>query len=163
MKQRLSHVQIQRQVLAPIMQQSITILTLPLAELTETIEQEIQNNPLLEIVEDQKDTHTAQNESEEEIFKSLDQINSLADIQPFQPTSDDEEIPEKRFPVHASLEDYLLQQIAFEFLDPLKRKIGEFIVGNLDEDGYLKCSLEEIAAALGLENLALIEEVLSAV
>ena len=44
--------QIQKTVLAPVMQQSIEVLLLALTELNLSIEQELQNNPLLEIVEE---------------------------------------------------------------------------------------------------------------
>ena len=40
------------------------------------------------------------------------------------------------------LEDYLFQQLYLEIADPVKREIGNFIIGNLDKDGFL-LQLEE--------------------
>ena len=47
-----------------------------------------------------------------------------------------------------------------ESLDPLELKIGEYFIGNLDEDGYLKITCEEVAGALDVEDHALIDRVL---
>jgi RNA polymerase sigma-54 factor len=45
----------------------------------------------------------------------------------------------------SSLTDYLDEQMRFTFQDPLMLRIGNQIIGNLDEDGYLRAELSEIA------------------
>src|SRR5574341_1132136 len=44
-----------------------------------------------------------------------------------------------------SLADHLEEQLRFATEDPAVRRIGAEIIGNLDEDGYLRAELEEIA------------------
>jgi RNA polymerase sigma-54 factor len=55
----------------------------------------------------------------------------------------------------APLEDYLYQQLRLEVTDPEEIRIGEFIIGNLDENGYFHSSLDEAAATLntGIEQI----------
>ncbi len=50
----------------------------------------------------------------------------------------------------ASLEDHLLWQVALSPLDKIEQEIGKSIIGNLDEDGYLRIPLEELAAESGM-------------
>lgn len=50
----------------------------------------------------------------------------------------------------ASLEDHLVWQLALAPLDRAEQEIGRSIIGNLDEDGYLRTSLEELATAAGV-------------
>ncbi len=49
-----------------------------------------------------------------------------------------------------TLEDHLFQQLFWEISDPLKREIGNFIIGNLDKDGFLHLTCEEIAETLNI-------------
>ena len=50
----------------------------------------------------------------------------------------------------ASLEDHLVWQLALAPLDRAQQDIGRSIIGNLDEDGYLRTPLEELASASGV-------------
>src|SRR5207245_5728644 len=50
----------------------------------------------------------------------------------------------------ASLEDHLVWQLALAPLDRTEQDIGRSIIGNLDEDGYLRTPLEELASASGV-------------
>ena len=88
MKINTSTQQIQKQLLAPAMQQSIEMLLLPLAELNVSIDQELQNNPLLEI--DEERLKSAENESADEMFKMLD-YSSLSRNLPFSGNANDDE------------------------------------------------------------------------
>ncbi|MBI3810401.1 MAG: RNA polymerase factor sigma-54 [Nitrospirae bacterium] len=49
-----------------------------------------------------------------------------------------------------SLEDHLLWQLALSPLNKIEQEIGKSIIGNLDEDGYLRIPLEELAAESGM-------------
>lgn len=163
MKMRLITKQIQKQVLAPAMQQSIEMLMLPYTELNIAIEQELQSNPLLEIDE---------SKNNEESFAEQDQMKSkIEHILQDYPTSNldygqiipAEEINTLPIGNIVSLEDVLNQQLRIEFEDPEKLRIGEFVIGNLDEDGYLTVNCEEIVQALDINNSNLIEEVLATI
>ena len=147
----------QKQILAPSMQQSIEVLMLPLADLNLAIEQELQNNPLLEINQD--DHEDTANQSEE-IYKKLDYATRT--LKPKTTNFlDDEDIEEQPIKKEETLEEKLLRQLRTELSDPLEIKIGEFIIGNLDEDGYLKVTCQEIAQAAETQDLKLVEHILS--
>src|SRR5262249_47500516 len=48
-----------------------------------------------------------------------------------------------------SLTDHLMEQLRFAAADPVTLRVGEAIIGNLDEDGYLRADLVEIAEGTG--------------
>lgn len=149
--------QIQKTVLAPVMQQSIEVLLLAAAELNLSIEQELQNNPLLEVNEE---TPSARESGfKEAAFYGNDLLRSLR----AQHSPDDEAVEDMPVKIEFSLEESLLQQLRIEPVGPLELKIGEYFIGNLDEDGYLKITCEEAAAALGIRDHALVERVLKIV
>ncbi|MCA9408848.1 MAG: RNA polymerase factor sigma-54 [Candidatus Omnitrophica bacterium] len=157
MKIKLNPSQIQKTVLAPHMQQSIEVLLLPIEELNTAIELELQNNPLLEI--DEKSSTNDHDQFEEILQSKLknQEDNSLLTPSYFQ---NEEEYEEKPIAEFTPLEDYLLQQLHLEVTNPLEIKIGELIIGNLNEDGYFHCSCKEIAALAGTDNVKLVEEIL---
>jgi RNA polymerase sigma-54 factor len=61
-----------------------------------------------------------------------------------------------------SLEQHLLNQVRLHDFSPQDRVIAQHITGNLDRDGYLECSLEELAAATGydVEDVAMVADTL---
>lgn len=129
------------------MQQSIEVLMLPLTELNLCIDQELQENPLLEI--DEEKLHTQQEQQKDELLRIIDYAKSSIIRQNRDQSSDDEPFEERPIKMESSLEDELLRQLRVELSDPLEIQIGEYIIGNLDEDGYLTTTCEEIAQALG--------------
>ncbi len=158
MKFKLTPLQTLKPVLSPLMQQSISILMLPLTELRLTIEQELENNPLLELAEENLEASVAHLESQmnQKILQhtELNKINKY-DNHP----TDEDEFEEKPITRELPLEDILLQQARIEISDSLKLEIAELIIGNLDEDGYLKISCDEIAQVLALPSTEPVEEV----
>jgi len=159
---KTSQIQVQKQILAPIMRQSIEVLLLPIAELNSAIETQLQENPLLEIDE-------AKTKSDDLDKKKLDEIidNNLRGLKegashPIYDTHNntDDEPDDNPLAKAAPLEDYLLQQLHLELNDSLEIQIGEMIIGNLDENGYFKASCDEIAEKIGLENAQPVEMVL---
>jgi len=170
MKQKISIIQSQRAILAPVMQKSISVLLMPIIELSTAIDQELQENPLLELEEPQTEASAAQDSTststseEPQIIENFSQkILELAEIRSdntYNSPNEDDETSEKPISKGVSLEEYLLQQLHIEITDPLKQKIGEQIIGNIDENGYVKITCEEIEKNLGLSEKNLIEEVL---
>ena len=133
MKIKLSPIQVQKQVLAPAMQQSIAVLMLPITDLNLAIEQELQNNPLLEI-EEPTEAAIAQ-KKDEEFYINLERL-SKSQAESIPSDANEEEMPEeKQLTRDLPLEDYLMRQLRIEFSDELELKIGELIIGNIDEDG----------------------------
>ncbi len=160
MKGRLEQVstqnvkQIQRLILSPQMQQALHLLQLPVLELSSVIEEELTQNPLLEISESGSDF------SEEE-FAMLRTLKNESHTPSSQTQREEEDLKafiENTIAYEDSLFDHLMRQ-AFEALTSEKeRELAAAIIGNLDHDGLLSTSLEEIAALnnCSLEELRLI-------
>lgn len=150
--------QLQKQIMAPSMQQSIEVLMLPLTDLLMNIDQELQTNPLLEVIEEEEPSPLI----DEELRKHMERFENMPEA--YSPAFADLEAPEER-PIkkEIDLEESLLQQLHIELSDPVDIKIGEFIIGNLNEDGYLKVTVEEIATALNITDHARIEQVLNTI
>ncbi len=164
MNHKLTQIQTQRQILAPVMQQSIAILFLPIMELNLAIEQELQVNPLLEIDEE------AEAKKKEEATQVTDELNARIDTlikrQEESPniSENNEDAPEeKSFIKDISLEEGLLRQLRIELSDPADIAIGEFIIGNLNEDGFLTASVEEIARLARTDDISHVRRILSIV
>jgi len=158
MKINTSIHQFQKQLLAPAMQQSIETLLLPLAELNASINQELQDNPLLEI--DEEKQKILREQQMDELLKALEFSGQFRNMPPKEHFSDDETLEERPIKMEVPLEDELLQQLRIELSDPIEIKLGEFIIGSLDEDGYLQATCEEIALAVGIDDIYRVEYIL---
>jgi len=158
MRIKTAAIQTQKQILAPRMQQSIEVLLLSVMELNTMIEQELETNPLLEV--DEMRTQELSCESEEakqEIDQKIDNLDT--------PYHHDDKVTRKDqhqrpLSYEESLEGLLLRQLCVDVRDPLKLEIGRLIIGNIDEDGYLNISCEEIAELLTIEDVSIVEAVL---
>jgi len=161
-----------RQVLAPEMLQLLKLLQLPTLELQQLVRQELEINPMLEEVleEPSGDLQKEADEREDhnEPSPELDRIDwrdymqeGVDDryLQNLEPTEEPEG------PIIAqkdTFQDYLLFQLRTSAADPQMTAIGEYLIGNLNDDGYLAMELEEVAAALNQE-LAVVEAALAEV
>jgi RNA polymerase sigma-54 factor len=150
----------QRLILTPSLQQAIKLLPLTTLELAEVLEQEVMENPLLEEVPTQ-DAVVGDEIAQEEAKEEAERTDPLKEIDVekfFEDYLDDgrerrvrsSEIPEMP-PIENTLTetpdlyDHLLWQLNMSDSDELVREIGEAIIQNLDEDGMLRASVEEIA------------------
>jgi RNA polymerase sigma-54 factor len=166
----------QKLVLAPQIIQSIEILQLPILELQERIEQEISENPLLEIDEapEQEEPREPQEEpgpeSEfEKIDEMADDYNDYYSMTYSGKASEDasdrkaEAIMNTPAP-SMSLQDYLFGQLRMLDVGDEKLRIGEIIIYNIDDNGYLQYPLEELIPEQDREQLLpLYEEMLALV
>jgi len=150
----------QRLILTPSLQQAIKLLPLTTLELAEVLEQEVMENPLLEEVPVQENLSVdemANQEAGEEAEKA-DPLKDLDIDKFFEEYLDDSEhrrnrtgsdIPEMP-PIENTLTespdlyDHLLWQLNMSLSDEMTREIGYAIIQNLDEDGMLRASLDEI-------------------
>ncbi len=151
----------QRMVLSPQMQQAIYLLQVPLQELSTIIRQEMVENPILE---DSQETlqNTEEPEREREELEFEEEFDRLARMDEewkdyfFQErsirrgrhgglTDETREYLESLITGDESLSEHLLKQLNTSALTDEKLKIGEAIIGNLDDNGYLIASLEEIS------------------
>jgi RNA polymerase sigma-54 factor len=171
MEARLSLRQSQRVVMTPLLQQAIQLLQLSTLELQEVVQKELLENPLLEEVAPETDGPEAPAAAtpdapaptpvEPAPVESSPTSERQTDDLPFDLTAvmfddheerslvaqeDREELPfENIVRSVSSLTDHLDEQLRFTIEDPLHRRIGGEIIGNLDEDGYLRAELAEIA------------------
>ncbi len=149
----------QRLILTPSLQQAIKLLPLTTLELAEVLEQEVMENPLLEEVPAQEVAadEVAQEEAKEQAERE-DPLKDLDVDKFFEDYVDDRwerrsrpsdlpELPpiENTLTQQPDLYDHLLWQLRMSVSDELIQEIGEAIIQNLDEDGMLRASVEEIA------------------
>lgn len=157
MKLNTQLTQRQEQILTPQMVQSLEILQLPMMDLVTLIKQELESNPTLEIA--QEETELAEEIQEEiqkeetsfveEILTQEDKEDSSARLRKWQRDLANKKLEAlQNVPAKSmTLQDYLYQQIVLMEVPPHVHEIAKNIIYNLDDNGYLKVSLEEIAKA----------------
>jgi RNA polymerase sigma-54 factor len=150
----------QRLILTPSLQQAIKLLPLTTLELVEVLEQEVMENPLLEEVPVQE-TLSVDEVAQQDAREQAEKTDPLKDIDVdkfFEDYLEDREyrgmrsseVPEMP-PIENTLTesqdlyDHLSWQLRMSVSDELILEIGEAIIHNLDEDGMLRASVEEIA------------------
>ncbi len=175
MKYELSLRQKQKLILTPQLYQAINILQLNLVELRNLIDKELVENPLLEISEEASSMIEKINQEEntnsqaEEPDKSREEDNiddwlsylKEKDYQPSlgRPISEKENTYENFIYYKESLQDYLLTQLGTAINNDTDYKIGEYLIGNIDDNGYLTISLDDISLDLNIKRDR-IEEIL---
>src|SRR6266498_455872 len=157
--------QTQRVVMTPLLQQAIQLLQLSTLELEQVVRKELEENPLLEeVAEETQDVDAdAQPPAEagttelapapaatEPVSKETSTVDGeRADELPFDLTSAVFDEPDERTPVSMEEREHLNEQLRLATDDPRTVAIGEAIIGNLDDDGYLRADVEEIAVGMG--------------
>jgi RNA polymerase sigma-54 factor len=156
----------QRQILTPGLMQMVSVLALNKLELTEMINAEMVENPVLEEVDETVPTldeiagREAMRErvveeppvTPKDPFEEIDFGSYFQEyLDPgFRTTQEYEESDKPSFEQFlsqpTSLSDHLLWQLGSLSLDPQLREAAEFLIGNLDENGYLPVTLEELAS-----------------
>ncbi|MFH1338395.1 MAG: RNA polymerase factor sigma-54 [Candidatus Omnitrophota bacterium] len=137
--------------LTPQIKQAINILQMPLLELKNFLDRELTENPLLE-------RENPECEGEMKSGEEIDRLVARADDEfedaeqgcgsQFQKNKD---FLESLLTKPVTLAEHLFRQLRILNLSESEQKIGEMIIGNLDDNGYLHTSLNEIAAMLGAE------------
>ncbi len=160
----------QELVMTPQLQQAIKLLQLSRLELVDRVQQEMEENPLLEEVKEESANGEAEPQAsaaddspepqeppepekppEREIdweqYLAYYDVGSLPDA----PVDSDDDRPsyENFLAPETTLQDHLLWQLRLSHLTPEDKEIGVHIVGNVDEDGYLRATVEEIAETVG--------------
>jgi len=141
--QRPSIIQEQRQKLSPQMIQSIRLMALPLQELKEEIQQEIETNPALEVIEDRSTMSLESIPEESEADSEANQRFENSSDPGFSRSSDDDSDSKRMFLEGAitspeTLQEHLLWQLRLQPLPQEKREIGERLIQNLNADGFHK-------------------------
>jgi RNA polymerase sigma-54 factor len=152
----------QTQVLAPQLQQSLQILQVPMLELRNLIQQEIETNPTIEIESTEPTIEDKQREQDEfqEEFDRLAKLDEewrdyMAQNSTYSSRSSDEEERRQFFfdslVKEETLQQHLLEQAQSSELSANDQTIAELIIGNIDDRGFLQSSPEEIAANTGMD------------
>jgi RNA polymerase sigma-54 factor len=160
--QKLHTKLVQKLILTPSLQQAIKLLPMSTLELADLLNQEMVENPLLEEVPTEELQPAEQQQPEkQEAQPAVEKPDTWddADYDYFfgdylddgyrsRTPSEVKELPpiENTLSSAGSLSDHLLWQLSLQTNDDRVQEIGRAIIGNLDDDGYLVASVEEIAA-----------------
>ncbi|MBW6501391.1 MAG: RNA polymerase factor sigma-54 [Bacteroidales bacterium] len=178
LRQKLQQKLIQK--LSPQQIQMIKLLEVPTLQIEQRIKKELEDNPALEEGPEEDDLQNE--EPEEEPFEDNDKDKEEFTIDDY---IDDDDIPEYRlqvsnyskdderrteipFSVGSSFTEHLKSQLDLRELTEKQKVLGEYILGNIDEDGYLRRELENISDDLAfLQNVSAsaeeLEEVLAVI
>ncbi|MGC8803217.1 MAG: RNA polymerase factor sigma-54, partial [Bacteroidales bacterium] len=166
LKQRLQ--QKLQQKLSPLQIQTIKLLEVPIMQLEQRIKEELENNPVLEQVDSDEDSTTIEANFEEPASSDVEGNDDEFSLEDF--IDEDEYIPSYRLnaqnyspddkhptiPLSSSMSfhEYLESQLGELSLDDRQLMIASFIIGNIDDDGYLRRNLDAIADDLAfLQNI----------
>jgi RNA polymerase sigma-54 factor len=144
--------QTQKLALTPQMEQSLSVLQMGSEELNQCIEEEVLSNPMLDYAKEpeKKEVRRSQGEgigyysrkkTEDTDYQSY--LNAIADEK-----SEDTELAE-----------YLRMQLYTKKISPRRQKIGEYLIECLEESGYLKMDMDELAKGIGLSKEELEREI----
>jgi RNA polymerase sigma-54 factor len=137
--------------LSPAQIQAMRLLEVPACELLACINEELQKNPALEEGQDQNaeadNTELMQEEYENPLqngdfdYRDYVEDDETYDTSVMTGGRAHEDIP---FSMGTSFAEYLKSQVYLTEMDKPDRHIAKFVVGNIDEDGYLRRTVEEL-------------------
>ncbi|HUE76984.1 MAG TPA: hypothetical protein VMM83_03505, partial [Longimicrobiales bacterium] len=135
----------------PRLYQAMDLLYMPLMDLQQHIKQEMLNNPFLDLEEPLVDAEEIKEKDEKEKDEEIDWEEILLDG--FDAGGRKQEYEQKEYyePVRVEtrdLADHLADQLKLMRLSPREILLGEEIIGNIDDDGYLVCPIQEVVDAL---------------
>ncbi len=154
-----------QQKLSPQQIQMIKLLELPAMQLEQRIKQEIEENVVL-------DETLPQSEDEEPRQLSMDEYLREDDTPSYKSRINNYSKDDKQRPVYMtngrSLQEFLSEQLGYKNLSEREAKLANYLVGSIDEDGYLRRDLEsisdDIAFTVGIEVSATeLERILSVI
>ncbi|HYA40242.1 MAG TPA: RNA polymerase factor sigma-54 [Syntrophobacteraceae bacterium] len=170
----------QQLIMTPQLQQAIKLLQLSRLELLETIHEELETNPLLEETQEElpteQDSELESLTTEEPPFQEvqlsekmredfdwegyLEEYNTNTPVLVESDPNQEWPSADNRLTEQTSLKDHLEWQIRLSDFSDQEREIGECIIGNLNADGYLDATVEEIVGMSGAP-ASKVEEVLA--
>ena len=152
--------------MTPQLQQAIKFLKLSRLELCQTVNHEMEINPLLEEVPgDETEERLPEEEKKEESNKEeplkevtiketlrddfdwesyISEYNTAWASSPNEGAEDRQQSFENLISPKTNLYSHLMWQLQLSDLDEVQKEIGRYIIGNIDSDGYLKTSIDNI-------------------
>ena len=146
-----------QQKLSPQQIQMIKLLELPAVQLEQRIKQEIEDNIVLE-----EEERSAEDEEQPPQQISVDEYLREDDTPSYKSRINNFSKDDKQRPVYLtegrSLQEYLVEQLGYRNLPERDMRLAVYLIGSIDEDGYLRRDLEsvadDIAFTMGLETTA---------
>ena len=147
-----------QQRLSPAQIQVIKMLEIPTLEMEERIRQELEENPALEEGREEADREdNFEEDNYEENDLNDDAGNDEIDLEEYM---SDDDIPDYRlrtnnvskddkredipFSIGTTFHDYLREQLGLQKLTERERQLGEYVIGNIDDGGYLSRPVESM-------------------
>ncbi|MCR1897611.1 RNA polymerase factor sigma-54 [Irregularibacter muris] len=159
--------QTQKLVMTPELRQAIEILQLSSLELNNLIAEELEKNPVLDIQEDAVDGKPKEQEekADSKTKEEIDWEQYFENNQSYYGESsfshDDQEYNQENFVKDSTtLKEHLLFQLHISLIDAKHKKIGEYIIECIDNNGYLTTDTREIASILK-EDISDVENILT--
>ncbi len=155
-----------QQKLSPQQIQMIKLLELPTVQLEQRIKQEIEENIVLE------EEHPLEESGDEPRQISVEEYLKEDDTPSYKLRSNNFSKDDKQRPIYISggrsLQEYLVEQLGYRNLSERDMRLATFLVGSIDEDGYLRRELisisDDIAFTLGEDvTVAELEELLAVI
>ncbi len=153
LEQRLNLRLAQRLVLTPTLQAAIKLLQMTRLQLTEKIAEELEQNPCLDETALQRDEADAAESKETDDKAAEDDFDYEAFFRDYLEDSarpriarEERELPsfEATLASQPGLSEHLLWQLGMERFSSRQQEIGQAIIGNINEDGYLQADLADI-------------------
>ncbi|WP_297450747.1 RNA polymerase factor sigma-54 [uncultured Alistipes sp.] len=140
------------QKLSPQQIQMIKLLELPAIQLEQRVKQEIEDNPVLE-------EEPAEDGEEQPKEISVEEYFAEDDTPRYKYYANNYSKDDQKKPVYLSegmsFHEYLIEQLGFKHLSEREMTLARYLVGSIDDDGYLRRSLtsisDDIAFSLGIE------------
>src|SRR5213595_2480296 len=154
-----------QQVLAPQLQQSLLILQTPLLELRNLVQQEMETNPVLEELStdlSQEERNGAESSADDNFKEEFEKLATLDEewrdymAQSGNYSGRSQEAKDKRhfffdsIATQETLQQNLIGQLHQTALNADDRKAAELIIGNIDDNGFLQSTPEEMALNAGI-------------
>lgn len=166
----LNQKQEMQQVLAPHLRQSLEILQVPMLELRTLVQKEMEQNPTLEqppekgveqleVEQGTSDVDREMNDQFDQEFEALARLDEdwndyFRQTRSVQSYSADDDSRRQFFldsiTESVLLQEHLIDQLMLSDLSESECKVGEMLIGSIDDDGYLTGSLEEFSEATGV-------------
>ncbi|MFW6268131.1 MAG: RNA polymerase factor sigma-54 [Marinilabiliaceae bacterium] len=154
------------QKLSPLQIQVIKLLEIPTTQLEQRIKQEVEENPVLEMDREKSESEEEDNSTEtdnEQDEMSIDAYIQDEDIPAYKLSSrnfskDDkqEDVP---FSSGTTFHEHLVSQMGLRIMDERQSLIAEYIIGNIDEDGYLRRDVDEIIDDIAFSQNVEVDEI----
>lgn len=149
--------------LSPQQVQMIKLLEIPTMQIEDRIKKELEENPALEEGSENEENEISENDSNDDLYQEEEDMDADSDSDEFSLSDymedddiadyhmnannysrDDRKQTEIPFSVGSSFQEYLISQLGLRELTDKQKVLGEYILGNIDEEGYLRRDLDNI-------------------